>query len=338
MIFQPVTNEIIIGLFALATLAFSIFQIAKNKKNKALVWAWVRRAIILVLMALLLLRPGIGEIKKVDVYTNQYDVYFVVDTTASMIAEDWGDDKETRLTAVKQDIGRIVDEYSGARYALLTFDSSAIVRTPLTRDSSAVMSSVNILTPEVTKYSKGSSIDVASPLLESTLSRNMTAEPERARIVFFFTDGEQTNGTEPASYEASSSYISGGSVYGYGTLDGGPMKKQNGYTITSSDDEYIMDSSQEPPIVALSKIDEENLTTMAEQLGIEYSLRDANIPITIPELSEEKVAVSSSSGMKVTTDFTWIIALPLYGLLAFELGYILIFLTRFARNHNGGVK
>jgi Ca-activated chloride channel family protein len=305
----------------------------KSRKTRSLLWAWIRRGVVILLFGLLLLRPGIGEMKQVDIYTNQYDVYFVVDTTASMVAEDWGVDGATRLDGVKQDIGRIVDQYSGARYSLITFDSVAITRTPLTKDATAVMSSTNLLAPEITKYSKGSSIGIASNLLASTLSRSMEAEPERARIVFFFSDGEQTSGGEPESYERSASYIDGGAVYGYGTVDGGPMKKQNGLFITSKEDDYIMDTTQTPTSVALSKIDEENMSGIATQLTLDYSTRSEDTPIVIPELLEEELSITSSTGMNVTSDFTWAIAIPLYALLSFELAYILLFLTRMSRNH-----
>lgn len=333
MIFQPIFNIPIILVVVFLALSATSYLAFKNRQTRPLLWAWLRRGLAILLFGLLLLRPGIGEMKQVEIYTNQYDVYFVVDTTASMIAEDWGDNESTRMEGVKQDIGRIVDQYSGARYSLITFDSSAITRTPLTKDATAVMSSTNLLAPEITKYSKGSSVGIASELLSTTLSQNMEAEPERARIVFFFSDGEQTFDGDPESYESSASYINGGAVYGYGTPEGGPMKKQNGIFITSNKDEYIMDTTQTPPTIALSKIDEENMNTIAVQLGLEYSIRSDDTPITIPELIEEELAISSTTGMKITSDFTWAVAIPLYALLSFELAYVLLFLTRMSRKH-----
>jgi len=333
MIFQPVFNLYAIIALTAICVAVAVYFACVNRKSRSLIWAWSRRALIIALFGVLLLRPGIGEMKQVEIYTNQYDVYFVVDTTASMVAEDWGTDGEVRLDGVKQDIGRIVDQYAGARYSLLTFDSSAVIRTPLTRDASAVMSSTNLLSPEITKYSRGSSIGAASELLEGTLARNAQAEPERARVIFFFTDGEQTSSEEPASYESSAQYVTGGEVYGYGTEEGGPMKKQNGLYITSTEGEYIMDTTQNPPAPALSIIDEANLGDISTQLGLEYSVRSDDEPISIPEATEEELAVGSTTSMKVTSDFTWIIAIPLYGLMAFELAYVLLFLTRMSKNH-----
>lgn len=333
MIFQPIFNIYAVILLTLLIAGVAAYLAFKSRKTRSLLWAWTRRGLVVLLFGMLLLRPGIGELKQVEIFTNQYDVYFVVDTTASMVAEDWGNDGATRLDGVKQDIGRIVDEYAGARYSLLTFDSSAIIRTPLTKDATAVMSSTNLLAPEITKYSKGSSVGIASSLLATTLSQAMEAEPERARIVFFFSDGEQTSGGDPESYDISSSYINGGAAYGYGTTNGGPMKKQNGIFITSNEEEYIMDTTQTPSKVALSIIDEENMTNIAQQLGVDYLLRSEDTPIAIPELPEKELAINSTTSMNVTSDFTWVIAIPLYAFLAFELAYILLFLTRMSRNH-----
>ena len=51
----------------------------------------------------------------------------------------------------------------GARFAMVTFDSQAVVRMPLTTDASALDTLAGVLEPQVTVYSTGSSVTVPGP-------------------------------------------------------------------------------------------------------------------------------------------------------------------------------
>jgi Ca-activated chloride channel family protein len=323
MTFQPIINPLLLAiLFFLFIVASLSFALKSFPSSKPLFWAWIRRSLVLVLIALSLFRPVLEKEQTVNVYTNNYDVYFVVDTTGSMGAEDWNSDGDTRLDGVKSDIGRIVDKYSGARYALLTFDASPVIRTPLTKDASALMSATNNMKPEITQYSKGSSISVANNLLTKTLKTAQKADPDRARIVFYFGDGEQTASEQPKSFEPSASYISGGEVYGYGTEKGGKMATENGYVITTQGDKYIMDTTQNPPVVALSKIDPKNLENIASQLKVKYDQRTSEKPIQLPAIDKSKTLSASDSNTTIAYDFTWIIAIFAYLTMLIEIIYI----------------
>lgn len=329
MIFQPVIPELGIAFVGFVLLGSVIYQIINNRKDRRIVFAWLRRLVIGLLVLTTLLRPGIGEFKEVEVLNNQYDIYFVVDTTASMVAEDWGDNNDTRLSAVKSDIGRIVDEYAGSRYGLITFDSEGLLRTPITRNASALMTSVNILQPEITRYSTGSNLGAANEVLERVLAQSVSVDADRARIVFMFTDGEQTSEEEISSYSNIQPYINGGQVFGYGTVEGGRMLKQNGYVIvTNESSPYILDESVSPPVEALSKLDEANLDLISLQLGVDYLIRDASTPLQLPEL-EDVILDSSVSQMNVITDITWLFSSILFILLAFESAYLILVYRKF---------
>ena len=324
MTFQPIINPTLLGVLSFLVLAASLILAFKAlPTSKPLFWAWMRRSLVLILIALSLFRPVIEKEQTVNVYTNNYDVYFVVDTTGSMGAEDWNPTGDTRLDGVKSDIGRIVDKYSGARYALLTFDASPVIRTPLTKDSSALMSAANNMKPEITQYSKGSSISVANKLLAKTLNKAQKADPNRARIVFYFGDGEQTVSQQPESFTSSAAYISGGKVYGYGTEKGGKMASENGYVITTQGDKYIMDTTQNPPVVALSKIDPQNLKNIASQLKIKYDQRSADKPIELPAIDKSRSLSASDSNTTIAYDFTWILGILAYLVMLIEIVYII---------------
>lgn len=329
MIFQPIFNPIVLTVvFSLVAIA-SIFLIVRRPVNR---WSWVRRLFGIILVFVMCLRPGIGETTNATVYTNQYDVYFVVDTTASMVAEDW-DNGATRLSGVKEDISRLVDDYTGAKFSLITYDSQAVIRTPLTKDATALMTSVHIMSPEITRNSHGSNpweanepqADAKNGLLTNVLSADYKTQPDRARLVFVFTDGERTSSQQSNStFKPVAPYINGGYVYGYGTSTGGKMKVQNGYFITSSKDEYIMDKSQNPPKPALSKIDEKNLKLMAAQLGVSYEHRNGSKVVAAPAIKPTTTNEKTQSQLKVFADYSWVIGLILFMLLLFEFANILV--------------
>lgn len=327
MILQPIIPISFIVLISIFIIIVSTLAIATNRKNPSLLKRWILRSVTLLLIPLMMLRPGFAEQKETEIFTNQYDIFFVVDTTSSMIAEDWEPDNvSNRLSGVKQDISRLMDEYSGSRYGLVTFNSSAYVQTPLTKDSSALMSSVKNMLPEITRNSQGSEVRIAENLLKNTLLDASETHPDRARLVFFFSDGEET--AEQASGQAApftsiSELISGGAVYGYGTTEGGKMPIQSGYFV-SNDRGYIQDPSTGKD--ALSKIDEANLETIAQELNVPYYHRSYDTPVEIEKLDME--LSPDFINTKVVTDYTWLLSGVFVLLLSLNLGLIITSLRR----------
>lgn len=232
---------------------------------------WLLRGVLVLLVAGAALRPGIpggsAEAAAADV-----NVFFVVDTTSSIAAEDYGDSLP-RLEGVRADIRAIAEGLAGARFSLLTFDTNAAVRMPLTTDTSALDTLVSVLEPQVAAYSKGSSVTVAAKLLDERLRAARDSHPERPRIVFYLGDGEQTSGKVPAPMRLDKGLVSGGAVLGYGTAAGGRMKENTG---PGPDDAgYIPDRSGGAGRDALSVIDEGQLRQIAADLGVPYVHRSA---------------------------------------------------------------
>lgn len=210
------------------------------------------------------------------------DVVFVVDRTASISAEDYNGTSE-RLEGVKHDISELITAFTGARMALITFDSSARVVVPLTDDASALSVATETLQQERTTQSHGSKIDEPIAVTKKLLEQSKQGNPEKGRLVFYFGDGEQTADTEPTSFASLKSLIDGGGVLGYGTSTGGKMKYHSGYEQVYSDnsdssgDTYIIDYTQRDANnnnpEAVSKINEGNLQTIATDLGVPYEHR-----------------------------------------------------------------
>jgi Ca-activated chloride channel family protein len=157
---------------------------------------WLLRAVLVLLVLAAAFRPGIPG-GNAEAATADLNVFFVVDTTSSIAAEDYGNSLP-RLEGVRADIRAISERLAGARFSLMTFDTNAAVRMPLTTDTSALDTLVEILEPQVAAYSKGSSVTVAAKLLDERLRAARDSTPDRPRIVFYLGDGEQTSGKAPA--------------------------------------------------------------------------------------------------------------------------------------------
>lgn len=319
MIVQPALHPLLIVVLALAGVGGVVWMLvrARSGNERAL---WVVRLVLVLACTLLLLRPGIPGGQTQTLATDT-DVFVVVDTTASIVAEDWAEG-EPRLAGVRDDVRALVAEYPGARFSLITFDAAAELRLPLTTDTTALVSAVDVLRPEVTAQSRGSSIGIAHELLAESLRTAAETAPERARLVFYLGDGEQTVDRTPESFSSSAQYIVGGAVLGYGTVEGGPMRVTTGSFNDTR--EYIQ--YQGGP--ALSTIDEANLQQIAEQLGVGYELRSAEVepalpptPTTTTEYREDGVAGN-------VTDLSWIVALLVAALLAFEIARATMLITR----------
>lgn len=307
MILQPVLHPILLALLC-AVPAFFVVRALVTGPTRGL---WALRLGMIVVVFVMLLRPGIPGGTSQTLATDT-DVVIVVDTTASIVAEDWAGDRP-RIDGVRDDVQAIVDEYPGARFALISFDAAAQLRLPLTTDATALMSSLDVMRPEVTDQSRGSSIGIANVMLADTLSAAAKASPERSRMVFYLGDGEQTASSEPESFASSAKYVDVGAVLGYGTTEGGPMRKTTGEGTEGGD--YI--EYQGRP--ALSVIDDDNLRKVSEQLGVEYQARAADAVIDLPEAPTSTTDYAASGEVGNVIELYWIAALALIVLLAVEV-------------------
>ncbi|WP_298863810.1 VWA domain-containing protein [uncultured Microbacterium sp.] len=308
MILQPVIHPVLLALLCAVPAVFVVRALIKGPRPRSL---WALRLGMLVVVFVMLLRPGIPGGTSQTLATDT-DVVIVVDTTASIIAEDWNGD-QPRLNGVRADVQSIVDEYPGARFSLISFDATAQLRLPLTTDATALMSSIDVMLPEITDQSRGSSISVANRMLADTLSAAAKSSPDRSRMVFYLGDGEQTSDTRPESFASSAKYVDGGAVLGYGTAEGGPMKKTTGRT--SGDGGYIQYQGKD----ATSVIDQGNLQQIAEQLGVTYQHRTASAEITLPEAPTTTTDYTASGEVGNVIELYWIAALVLIVLVSVEV-------------------
>jgi Ca-activated chloride channel family protein len=322
MTLSPVLPIPVLVVVGVALLAVAIAGIVRGDARLA----WVFRAVAVVLLAVVALRPALPGRDDGPSVSGGLEVYFAVDTTSSMAAEDVAGPvgetglPATRLDAAKADITAIAESLPGASFSLVTFDADAVQRVPLTSDVSALETAVDVLTQEVTTYSRGSSVDVAVPELERVLGEARGAAPGNDRVLFYLGDGEQTSDDPVGSFASLAPLVSGGGVLGYGTDSGGRMLVFDGYSDDLGQLGYIQDYSTDPPGDAISRIDTATLTTIADDLGVEYSHRDGTGGVADLVRGIEVGDLQTEPGdVEPSTELYWIPAIGLGLILLAEL-------------------
>lgn len=280
-----------------------------------------RYALVVLLVVLAGARPGFAG-APAPVASTDLNVFFVVDMTPSSAAEDFNGAKP-RLEGMKADILALANEFAGARFSLISFDSNAKVVLPLTSDATALATLTEILTPSSAFVSQGSSISVANKLLGQRLAAAQAAHPERPRLVYYLGDGEQTAAASPEPFTNAAKLTDGGAVLGYGTTAGGKMRD---YTFGSEKPgAYITDKANDYK-PALSVIDEPALQTIAGTLQLPYVHRVSPEGLGAA-LSKAAPAAASSAESPAGTDrgagrweIYWLLALAAFGIVLWEVG------------------
>ena len=225
---------------------------------------FLRQILIIILLFVINLR-FMKESSNVVFVDNGIDILFVVDSTISMVAEDYNG-KNTRLSAVKADCEYIINKLPGARYSVISFDNTSKILIPFTRDSEITLDGISSIDVLSELYARGSSLNAPKEVMKKNLENT---EDDRKIIVFFMSDGEITSEEKLESYSELKKYINDGAVLGYGTETGGRMRVKASY-YDNSIGNYLEDRSDWPYKEAISKIDEKNLKQIASDLGVDY--------------------------------------------------------------------
>lgn len=300
---------LLVVIFLPLTLLSLIFMFKKNTSFGA----WLRRLLMVAVLLIIALRPITYE-DSVENNRLNANIIFVVDRTGSMNAEDFLDG-QTRLSAVKSDMRNILQMVQGARFGIVAFDSMAASELPLTTDTTAVESWIDTLKTEYTSHSAGSNLNRVLRPLEEYLEKVKNRDPDGHYFVYLFSDGENTDDEYTLSFEFFREKIAGGAILGYGTQAGGPMKAQGG----EHAGEYIQDPSGGN---GLSKINEENLKQIAEEMELTYIHRttpEVDFRPTLNNVQFEVIEDTLSDGSPTIEDWYWIPAILLSFLASWEL-------------------
>ncbi len=327
MIFRPVFHVVVLGIIAMLGALF-VFLSAKRATRRN-VMDILRRFLIVVTVIIMGAGPSIpGEAQEV---TSTLEVYFVIDRTGSMAAEDW-DGNKPRIDGVRNDISIMMNILTGSRFSIMSWDSKVHTDLPLTSDASAVVAYMDSFDRELSSSSQGSSVNRPAQDLAKLLKKNKERHPQNVRALFVFSDGETSNQNhwtsapagEASDWDAVKEYIDGGLVLGYGTEEGGPMKVLrlgDSGSQSGGEPEYIRDLSQPGNPIAISKIDEAALKDVASRVGVDYvhSPDKSAIESHARSVLDKASTLAESRNLKDTYRYIiWPFALLLGGLLAWE--------------------
>ena len=136
-------------------------------------------------------------------------------------------------------------------------------------------------------------------------------------VVFFITDGENTDKHKLDSFADLAPGIEGGAVMGYGTTKGGQMHY---YDELHDETVLVEDKRSYPYKAAVSKIDEKNLKQIASDLNIEYIHMDQPEDLddtidNVMKLLDKQQEESTEYGY---ADVYYWFVIPLAALLAYE--------------------
>lgn len=308
MIVYPIIPIWIMGLICIGLITLIV---VKGRKK----WGLLRQILIVILLFCINIRIMIKS-PNAQVASNNLDVLFVIDNTLSMLAEDYNGNNR-RIDAVRSDCKYIMDELAGARFSIITFNNSAQVLVPYTRDINIANESLEILKTMDTFYARGTSLSQAKNAALKSL-KDISGNSDKNRIIFFISDGEITNGDDLESFSSIKKYVGNGAVLGYGTKKGGKMLVTDHY---DDKEHYLQDKSNYPYVDAISKIDEDNLEQIAEDIGIDYinMSRQSNIKSKLEDIKKGVLNSISNENKSSYTDTYYFFVIPLIILLMYEL-------------------
>jgi len=309
--FLPDIPIAVLGILGLALVGLCVWRLIAERGRRI---HWIRRTLMALVVIAMVARPGVpgGEVPTGSINVN---VFLVVDTSQSIAAEDWGQG-EARIQGIRDDVRDVAYAFAGSNISVITFDSEPELRVPLTDDGSAVIELVNALRPEIGFFSQGSSISAARDMLQQEIERADASDPGAPTIVFYMGDGEQTAEAPPQSFDTVAPLVDSGFVLGYGTEQGGRMQ------------ESTFDQPAEPVYVqdpaggdAISRIDEGALQDIASQLGVSYLHRSADVDLapSLESMTSQQGEVDLSQYEEARLDLYWVLAVPLFLLLTWEL-------------------
>lgn len=311
---NPIIDVPLIVIGALALLAVIVYGATLSRRSE--LGGWLLRALMVVLLVLIALRPGVGEEPVAPVRAADLEVVFVIDRTTSMSAADWAG--RPRLDGVRSDLDEIVAALPTGRFTVVSFGRRARVDLASTQDETVISDTVALLTREEAFAGRGSRLDRPLARITSMLTQVEERSPERPRLVVLMGDGENTDPGDQQSFADLGELIDAGLVLGYGTAAGARMPLEE----DEPDRGWVQDPRSGRD--AVSRLDEANLRAVAAELDVPYLHRTA--PGGLTEVAaewarrfQEPDPTYDGAEVPVAVDLYWIFALLLLALVLVDL-------------------
>ena len=311
---NPIVDVPLIVIGALVLLAAIVYGAVWSRRSER--GGWLLRAVMVVLLVLIALRPGVGVDHVAPSRTADLEVIVVLDRTTSMSALDW-DSGRPRLDGVRNDLAELVAALPTGRFTVISFGRRVATELPSTQDETVIADVVAVLGREEAFSGLGSRLDRPLAEVSELLTRVEEQSPRRPRLVVLMGDGENTDPKPQASFAPLAPLVDAGLVLGYGTDAGARMPLDE----EKPGDTWVQDPRGGD---AVSRIDEANLRVVADQLGVPYLHRTA--PGGLDEVAagwtdrfQEPDPAYDGADVPVAHELYWIFALALLALVLVDL-------------------
>ena len=176
------------------------------------------------------------------------DIIFCVDVSKSMDAEDI---KPSRISKVKFEINKIINELSGDRIGIVVFSGSNFLYLPLTMDYDAAQLFVKSIDTDMISLN-GTAIAQALDTSISSLSK----DDKQEKMIFLFSDGEDHTNDSIETIKSQLTDDVTIHVIGVGSVAGSLIP-----ITTNESGGFLKDSSGE---LVMTKLDEKFLINISE--------------------------------------------------------------------------
>lgn len=311
---NPVVDVPLIVIGALVLLAAVVYGAVWSRRGER--GGWVLRSVMVLLMVAVALRPGVGEEPVAPMRTADLEVVVVLDRTTSMSALDWGS-QQSRLDGVRSDVAELVGALPTGRFTVVSFGRRVSTELPSTQDETIIADTVALLRREEAFSGRGSRLDRPLTTVSAKLAELQERSPRRPRLVVLMGDGENTDPRTQASFAPLVPLVDAGVVLGYGTASGARM-------LLDEDRPGAGWVQQPTGGDAVSRIDETNLRTVADEMGVPYLHRTstgglAEIAADWAERFQEPDPTYQGATVPVAVELYWIFALGLLALALVDL-------------------
>jgi hypothetical protein len=295
MTFHPVMPFVLLAVAAVVVIALRMLTMRRLHATAGArwttVWRWSGLTLAMLLLLLAAARPGIGHGVQTGTAAarsaQDTNVFLLVDRSPDSAIEDYGD-RQSRMSAIRNDIEGLIDRYPQARFAMIAFASRASLDWPLSEDAWSLRPEVARLVP----YPAGDTReDVNAAAAANVLRYQLIAAgqqyPDSKSLVFYFGSGAPGSRAPQSEFEPTRGSVDGGAVFGYGAA-------QN----------------------------EAGLRAVADQLGVPYVNRDDGGPVekSLPDSAAPSHSGSTAaSGVAERTELYWVFTMVAAALLLFEL-------------------
>lgn len=310
----PIVDVPLIVIGALALLAGIVYGAAWSRRSERR--GWLLRALMVLLLVAIALRPGFGEESLAPTRTADLEVVVVLDRTTSMSALDWGA-QQPRLDGARSDISELVGALPTGRFTILSFGRRVHTELPSTQDETVILDVVELLRREEAFAGKGSRLDRPLATVSALLTKLQERSPRRPRLVVLMGDGENTDPRPQESFAGLAPLVDAGLVLGYGTSEGAKMpldeeRPSGGWVPNPAGGD------------AVSRLDETNLQAVADELGVAYLHRTAQgglaeVAADWAERFQEPDPAYDGEDIPTGAELYWVFALALLALVLADL-------------------